>query len=110
MANSSHASGSQAATLDTDHTLATIAAAGTYVLKVDAGALQNGEALILAVWGTARTGDTLRLMYEAAYLHEQGDALKVSLPIPTAGEDVAFVLRQEGGTGRTFPWNIIRLG
>lgn len=108
MALTSAASGSQTATLTTEHTLATITAAGTYVLSVDAGALANGETLTLRIKTKIRTGDTSRVVYEAAFSHAQGSPNKYSPAVPVIVEGV-FTLTQTGGTGRAFPWNVLQL-
>ena len=108
MALTSSTSGSQTATLDTEHTLATITTAGTYVLTVDTAALVNGETLTLKIKTKIRSGDTSRLVYEGVFKHGQGAPNKVSPAIPVIVDGV-FTLTQSGGTGRAFPWNILRL-
>lgn len=105
------ASGSQTATLDTDHTLASqVAPTGgaAYFLRVDTSALAIGETLVLKLQSKARTSDSTVTVYESTHQHEQTEALKVSpLVILEAGNTVVAVLRQEGGTGRAFPWALV---
>lgn len=108
------ASGSQTATLATNHTLVTQAGpagGGIYQLRVDAAALVNGETLSLTVSTRARSVDVTRQVYPSAvFAHAQADPIKDSpaIAVPSGCELVA-VLRQEGGTGRAFPWALYRL-
>lgn len=104
----SKTSGTQAATISTEHTLATISEAGTYVLAVDTGALALGDVLELRVKTKVRAGDTSRTAYFATFAHAQGDPNKYSIPIPITDE-VVFTLKQVSGVGRSFPWNVIAL-
>jgi hypothetical protein len=104
----SKASGSQTATLNTEHTLATITDAGIYVLNVDVAALVNGETLQLRIKVKTRSGDSSRLAYHAVYKHVVGEPSVFSVPVPVIAEGV-FTLEQNGGTGRAFPWNILQL-
>lgn len=107
------ASGSQTATLDTDHTLATQTAptgGAAYLLRVDAANLANGERLILTLATKARVGDTTRTAYQSVYLHAQADPLKISPTIVVEeSNEVVAVLRQEGGTGRAYPWALVNV-
>lgn len=104
----SNSSGSQAATIGVEHTLATITTAGTYVLVVDANAMVDGDYLELRAKTKAKSGSTSRQAYFARYANTQGDANKYSLPVPVDTE-VVFTLKQTAGTGRTFDWNILAL-
>lgn len=106
-------SGSQTATLNTDHTLATQAGptgGAIYQLRVDTNALANGERVLLTLQTRARVADTTRTLYQAVFEHAQGDPIKDSpaVAVPASSEVVA-ILRQEGGTGRAFPWALYRL-
>lgn len=108
MAISSAASGTQTAVLTTEHTLATITVAGTYVLNVDAAALANGETLTLRLRTRTLAAGTSRIAYEAVFRHVLGEPALFSVPVPALIEVVA-TLRQDGGTGRSYPWNLIRI-
>lgn len=98
-------SGSQTAVLTTEHVLATVTAAGTYVLAVDAANLVNGEELQLRIYGKARTGDTERLIYSSTIAHAQVEPLRISPGLPSP-HHLKATLKQSGGTGRVFPWAI----
>lgn len=102
------ASGSQNATLTTVHTLATLTTPGTYICDVDTAAMTWGEVLTLVAKVKARAGDASTVFASAIYKHVQAVPHKLSLPVPVAAE-VVFTLRQDGGTGRAYPFNILDL-
>jgi hypothetical protein len=109
MTVASNQSGSQTATIGTEHTLgAAITSAGVYVLVVDTNAMVNGDVLELRVKTKTKSGSTSRLAYFATYANAQGELNKYSVPIPVDTE-VAFTLKQVSGTGRAFDWNILAL-
>lgn len=107
------ASGSQTATLNTDHTLVTQTAptgGAIYQLRVDTNALANGERVILTLQTKTRTTDTTRTVYRAEFNDIQSDPIKDSPAVAVvATSDLVAILRQEGGTGRAFPWALYRL-
>ena len=109
MTVTSNQSGSQTATIGTEHTLGTaITAAGVYVLVVAANAMVNGDVLELRAKTKAKTGSTSQLAYVVTYAHVQTELNKYSVPIPVDTE-VVFTLKQTAGTGRVFDWNILAL-
>lgn len=101
--------GSQSATLDTEHTLATITDAGTYVLSVDLANLAKSDRLILRIKTKLTSGDTSQLAYMAVYENAQAELNTYSIPVPITVEYVA-TLEQTDGTGRTFIWAIYSIG
>lgn len=105
---SSAASGTQTATVGTEHTLATLTVVGTYVLNVDTTNLVAGEAVTLRIKTKTLSAGASGLAFDATYKHGQGKPQKYSIPVPVLVEGV-FTLQQTGGTGRAFPWNIAKL-
>ncbi|GAB1823573.1 hypothetical protein [Herbidospora sp. RD11066] len=101
-------SGSQSATISTEHDLATDTASHTYVLVVDTGALADGDVVVLRLYTKVLSGGTERLAYRAAYAHTQGDPQKYSVPVP-ANIHLRASLQQTAGTGRSFPWSLLAL-
>lgn len=108
MAVTSAASGSQTATISTEHTLTTITTAGVYVLVVDMVNLANGDTVELRAKTKCKTGSTSRLAFVASYQHAQAEINKYSIPIPVDTE-VVFTLKQTAGTGRVFDWNALKM-
>ena len=101
-------SGTQTATLTTEHTLATVTDAGTYQLVVDASDLANGEDLTLRIYGKARSADTERLLYTSTFSNVLVTPLLASLAV-VSPHHAKFTLEQNGGTGRTYEWAVYEL-
>ena len=101
-------SGSQTATISTEHTLSTQTTAGTYVLVVDLGNLANGDVVELRLKTKAKAAGTSRLAYLATFANAQGAPNTYSIPVPVDTEIVA-TLTQTAGTGRSFDWNLLTL-
>lgn len=108
MTASSNSSGTQTATIDTEHTLATITDDGSFVICVDTNAMALGDQLLLRVKTKTTSGGTTRLAYQAAYIHNQTIVNKFSVPVVSTNE-VVFTLEQIDGTGRAYPWEIWEL-
>lgn len=101
-------SGSQACTIGTEHTLATIAAPGTYqlALGIPAAATLADVFEATPVWKLAAGGDTPQ-RGETVTVRGTGAAFHVR-PCPPALTPVqlAFVIKQISGTGRTVAWAV----
>lgn len=108
MAVTEATSGSQTATISTEHTLATITTPGVYVLRVDVNALALGDRLVLRAKVRARSGDTTRQLFSAVFEHSQADKIADSIPVPVVHE-LVWTLQQTAGTGRAFPWSVLAL-
>jgi hypothetical protein len=100
--------GSQTATLDTEHTLASPTTADYYQLVVDLNAMQPGDVVILRVKIPARNGGTNRIAFQAIYGPiPPGSKVAISPPIPVVDAS-DFTLEQTDGTGRAYPWAVIK--
>lgn len=109
MTVTSNQSGSQTATINTEHALGSaITAAGVYVLAVDTSNMVNGDVLELRIKTKVKSGSTSRVEYFATFAHAQSDPNKKCIPVPIDTEFVA-TLKQTAGTGRSFDWNILAL-
>lgn len=102
------ASGTQAATLDVEHSLATDTGGRTYCLVVDTGEMVAGDVLILRLKTKVLSGGTKRLAYSATFSDAQGEPQKYSIPVP-ADVEIEATLEQTDGTGRSYPWKILSL-
>lgn len=101
------ASGTQAATVGTEHTLATLTGGKTYALKVDIAALAAGEYVELRVKHKVLSGGTSRTVFSGIY--SWADALENGIALsPPSMAPVEYVatLKQINGTGRSFPWAV----
>lgn len=101
-------SGSQTATISTEHTLNTTTPAtadGVFQVFVDTANMVAGDVLELRIKEKCRTGDTIRQVMVSTLAGAQSDPLWVSPSmILMHGWDVT--LKQTAGTGRAFPWSI----
>ncbi len=106
MAITEHASGSQTASLDTEHTLSG-AESGDGILQVviDCNAMAAGDILVIRIKEKARSADTQRLAYRTTLSGAQGEPLWVS-PSMIVMHDWDVSIEQTDGTGRAFPWSI----
>lgn len=104
-------SGTQTATVTTEHTLDTETTNGVFVLVVDTAAMLSGttpDELELRIYYTCLSAGTERLAYAVAYKGVQGEPMKISPPIPS---DISMkaTLKQTTGTSRNFPWKLLAL-
>lgn len=92
-------------TVDTTTTIADVSAAGVYQTNVVVTALVTGEFLEVAIYakGTSATG-AHRVFFGTQAWYD-ADKMMVSPPYISNIQYVA-TLRQRGGTGRAFPFNI----
>lgn len=112
MAVSVSNSGSQTATINTEHTLgAAITTAGIYQLKVDMANLAAGDVLELRMYGKVRSTDTERLMWGPVSYGPVPPSVGIAVsPADVCAVSVKFTLKQTAGTGRAYPWAIYSTG
>ena len=113
MAVTAQSTGTQTATIGTEHTLLDVAIAGTFTLHVDANAMAAGDIVELRVYQIVLTGGTRRVAYFQVYSGAQpaDDLIKISVPISnelTDAGSIRFTLKQTAGTGRSFPWKVLK--
>lgn len=102
-------SGTQAATIDTEHTLgAAVTVPGTHILVVNTANMANGDVLELRGKTKVLSTGAEAIYLIASYVHAQSDPVKMSIPIPSL-YSVTFTLRQTAGVGRTFEWAVLAL-
>lgn len=107
MAATQESSGTQTATVTTEHTLATITTAKPFQLIVDISALAAGEYVEIKIKRKVLSGGTTRVGFPGIYswLDALVTPVIVSDPILSTQEYVA-TLKQLNGTSRAFPWAI----
>lgn len=113
MAVTADASGTQSATVGTEHTLDDISAAGVYSFHVDTVNMQAGDTLELRIYQMVLTSGTRRVAYKQTYydVQDPDDLIKVSVPIANELTDSGALrcsLKQTTGTGRSFPWKVLK--
>jgi hypothetical protein len=99
-------SGTQAATVGTEHTLATDTSNKTVVLAVDLGNMAAGDTVELRIYTKILSTSTERVAYSAVFQHAQGMPNVYSVPVP-ANISVKATLKQTAGTGRSFDWSLL---
>ncbi len=105
------ASGSQAATVTTEHQLADTAATGVYQFVVDTQPMLAGDVLELRIYQMTLTSGTSRVLHFGVFYGAQvaDDYIKTSVPVTNPLTDstaLRFSLKQTFGTSRTFPWSL----
>ncbi len=100
-------SGTQSATVTTEHSLATPTTVATYVLSVDTVNMVNGDLLELRCYDMV-DGSNYRQMWKGTYQHVQINNAKASPPIAVTTQ-AKFTLKQAAGTSRNFPWSVRRI-
>lgn len=107
-------SGTQTATIGTEHTLSTPTTAATYQLNVDCQNLANGDLVELRIYKQI-DGTNSRQCWKGTFQNAQttgtdsGNPGKFSPYVETAGNQLKFTLKQTAGTGRNFPWSLERV-
>ncbi len=113
MAVTNEATGTQTATIGTEHTLggASITSAKTFCLLVDTTNMVGGttpDILELRIKSKVLTGGAEVQVYEQSFVGLQASKQKISIPVPSLFS-ISFTLKQTQGTGRAFPWVIVSL-
>lgn len=109
-------SGTLTPTLATDTTIGGVditapIGGAVYALRVSAHNLVGAETLSLSALTDGEAGGTMRLCDDPAlFFNVQSVPMKDgrAIYVPGGGK-LRFVLRQDGGTARAFPWWIYRL-
>ena len=103
----------QAYIIRVEHFLASVNAAGTYTLHVDTVNMAAGDILELRAYQMVLTSGTARVAYQMRYYGAQSadDLIKISVPVSnelTDATSLRFSLKQTFGTGRAFPWKVLK--
>lgn len=112
MAVTAQGSGTQSATVTTEHTLLDVAVAGVFTLHVDKVNMVAGDALELRIYQIILTSGTRRVAFLASFTGAQSadDLIAISVPIAnelTDAGSLRFTLKQTTGTSRNFPWKVL---
>lgn len=113
MAVTAQGSGTQSATLTTEHTLLDVAVAGTFTLHVDKINLAAADYVELRIYQIVLTGGTRRVVYYARFdgVQPTDDMIAISVPISnelTDAGSLRFTLKQPVGTGRAYDWKVLK--
>lgn len=103
-----NSSGTQTATISTEHTLATITSGGEFQLNVDCSALVNGDTVILRQYIKTLSGGASVIAAEVVLSNIPVEP-SVFMPRIPASQEVKYTLQQTAGTGRAFPWAALQV-
>lgn len=113
IANSGAAYGTQTAVIGTEHSLATITAAGVYQLRVSVANLADGDAVELRWKTKAKPGGTAQTIDVASYSDAQPTdryvVFTVPIPLDATTGYLEFTLKQVRGTGRNYDFAIVSI-
>lgn len=103
-------SGSQTASIGTEHSLASITTAKTLWLDVDLSNMSNGtgtpDLLVLTIYKKVRSGDTKQVAFQQHYIGAGNVKASVSPPLGSPAIYWEATLKQVQGTGRAYSWSI----
>lgn len=113
MAVTAHASGSQTAVIGTEHFLTSPAVVGTFQLVLDTVNMAAGDLLEIRIYQMVLTGGTQRVVFYAPVSGAQptDDLIKLTIPVSnelTDTNSLRFSIKQTLGTGRSFPWKVLK--
>lgn len=100
--------GTQTATISTEHTLATPTTAKTRVLTVDLSNLVAGDQVELRIKKKVLTGGTALLAAYATFTGPVNTVVADSVPV-ICPYGATLTLKQTAGTGRNFDWTVTTL-
>lgn len=111
MAVTKVASGTQAATIATEHTLTTQTTANVYVLELSLNNMTAGDETTLRLLTQRSTGSTvLQLAYIAHFGPLAPELVKTySLPVPVDLRIRATLEQTTGSTGISYDWKLLGL-
>ena len=113
MAVTAHASGTQTATIGTEHFLSSPNVAGVFELLLDLNALASGDVLEVRIYKMVLTAGTSRPALIEVFADAQPADGKVAISEPVSNEltdtnAVRFSIKQTQGTGRDIPWVVLK--
>ncbi len=108
-----YASGTQSATVTTEHILKDVTDPGTFIIEINTINMAVGDVVEFRVYAVTLTGGTKRVAYFMIYYGAQpvDDIQKISLPIGndlTDATSLEFTLKQTFGTSRNFDWKVLQ--
>jgi hypothetical protein len=98
------ASGTQTATINTEHSLDTPTTAGAYILSVDLKNLTYGDTVECRVYDMI-DGANYALLWKGVARHFPDTMVFPPVAVTT---QMKATLKQTTGTGRAFPWSVRR--
>jgi hypothetical protein len=108
-------SGTQTATIGTEHFVASVNEVGVYTFHVDLVNMVAGDYLELRVYQMVLTGGTQRVVHVETFQDAQPTDGLIAISVPISNEltdtnALRFSLKQTipTGGGRNFPWKVLK--
>lgn len=116
MAVTAFASGTQTAVINTEHFLPGtpfVNEKGTFTFHIDANAMTTTDSLEVRAYQKILTGGTARVAYYQRFDGEQPSTDKIKISVPLSNDlaeesALAFSIKQIAGTGREYPWKVLK--
>lgn len=103
------ASGSQTASVGTEHILTTDTVNGTYYFEVAINNLANGDVLELRIYTITNTGGSLQVAWKSTYGPVPPVQDVCPSPPQPSDQSIKVTLKQTAGSGRAFSWKLLRI-
>lgn len=109
MAWTQDSSGTQTATIGTEHVLAAGSTTnGTYVYKVRLNNLAGGDIVELRIYTMTLASGSLEQCWKATFgPSPPANIVAISPPVPS-DQSIKVTLKQVAGTGRSYDWSLLR--
>jgi hypothetical protein len=102
-------SGTQAATVGTEHTLATDTTVATFYYEVDLTNMALGDIVELRIYTMTLAAGTLHVAWKSTYGPSPPVAAIAPSPSQPSDQSIRATLKQTAGTSRNFPWKLLRI-
>ena len=102
-------SGTQTATIGTEHTLATSTQNATFQAFVRTNNMATGDILELRMYTITLTGGTLEICWKATFGPAKPISVVIASPPIASDQSIRITLKQTSGTGRAFDWKLLRV-
>lgn len=107
------ATGTQTATIGTEHFVSSPNQAGVYTFHIDLVNMAAGDYVEVRVYQMVLTAGTQRVAYFDTFQGAQpaDNVIAISVPISNELTDtnaLRFSIKQVLGTGRSFPWKVLK--
>ena len=112
MAVTVEGSGTQTATIGTEHSLLIDADAKVFIFVVNTTNMANADVLELRIKSKVLSTSTIALAFLATFQNVQAEPVKMSVPVAGGGftSGTEFTLKQTAGTGRSYEWAVWSVG
>lgn len=102
-------SGTQAAVIGTEHTLATDTTNATYYSQIRTNNLQAGDVVELRIYTMTLAGGTLEVTWKTTVGPSPPPSIVFASPPQPSDQSLRVTLKQVAGTGRSFDWKLLRI-